>query len=613
MFRRIKRLIIGKPLKNEEIFSQKLPKWKALAIFSSDALSSVSYGPEQIAIVLALSGMVTYGYYLYAFLPVIALLVIVAISYSQVASVSQDGGGSYSVAKNNLGTTPSLVAGAALFFGYVLTVSVSISTGTAALVSAFPALAVHKLALDLFVLFAVLTLINLRGVGDSAAFFVYPTYLFIIGIFIVIGIGVYQTFAGTEPVINPASSQTEPMNSLIFFLILRAFANGCSSMTGLEAIANGVPMFKKPEVKNAVYTTYYMAVLLCLMLIGISFLVLHYHVMPNNDVTMLSQISEHIMGRGYFYYAFQVITMLILFFAANTSYNGLPQLLSMIAKDGYLPRYLGQRGERLSYSNGIMILSLAAAFMLILFNGNIEYMISLYAAGVFISFTISQTGMVVHWFHHKERFWQLRAFVNAVGALITLTIIIIIAITKFFYGAWMVFVFLPVIVYGFKKINAHYKELGKQLALAPGEKFRYISTPIAKNIVVLPISYPTRSVVEAMRYAKKIGDEVIAVHIAENEDSAQAVKKVWHVQDPQISITTIESPYRMVIQPLLNFVKKVVADKAPEDYVTVLIPEIQTNRWWHRLLHNQTGLIIRAALVFTTDVIVTTIPFKIND
>lgn len=612
LFTRIKRLLIGRPLKNDEAFYQRLPKWKALAIFSSDALSSVSYGPEQIAVVLALSGFITYGYYLYSLIPIIVLLAIVTISYAQVARANPGGGGSYSVARENLGEKPALVAGAALFTDYILTVAVSITTGTAALISAFPFIGEYKLFLDLAVLFCVLTIINLRGVSESAKFFVLPTYLFVGGILALIVMGVFQALTGTDPVFAEASMQKQPMDMMIFFLILRAFANGCSSMTGLEAIANGVPMFKKPEYKNAIHTTYYMSGLLAIMLLGISFLMLHYHIMPEYNVTMISQIAERIVGRGYFYYFFQLVTMLILFLAANTAYNGLPPLLSIIAKDGYLPRYLGQRGERLSFSNGILLLSLATALLLIIFDGDVEHLISLYAIGVFLSFTIAQSGMVVHWLHNKSKCWQWRVFVNALGAFITGIIVLIIIVTKFFYGAWIILIFIPVVVYCFKKIKTHYTGMGRELALKPGEKFSYISSPIMKNYVILPISYPTRSVIEAMRYARKIGDEVIAVHIATDDKNADYVKKVWHVQDPEISIVTIQSPYRMVIQPLLDFVKKVAASKRPEDYITVLIPEIQTTKWWHKLLHNQTGLILRTLLIFKENVIVVTIPFRVK-
>nr|WP_231037489.1 APC family permease [Pectinatus frisingensis] len=612
VFSRIRRLLIGRPLKNEEALYQRLPKWKALAIFSSDALSSVSYGPEQIAVVLALSGMVTYGYYLYSLIPIVILLAVVTISYTQVARANPGGGGSYSVARENLGEGPALVAGAALFTDYVLTVAVSITSGTAALTSAFPFLGDYKIALDLFVLFGVLTIINLRGVSESAKFFVLPTYLFVGSMLAIILVGVVQALTGTAPVVPEVSMQRQPMNMMIFFLILRAFANGCSSMTGLEAIANGVPMFKEPAYKNAIHTTYYMSGLLATMMVGISFLVLHYHVMPNPDITMLSQIAEMTVGRGYFYYFFQLATMLILFLAANTAYNGLPPLMSIIAKDGYLPRYLGQRGERLNFSNGIILLSLATAVLLIAFNGNTEHLISLYAIGVFLSFTIAQSGMVVYWSRNKIQHWHWRAAINAFGAVITGIVVVIIAVTKFFYGAWIVLIFIPATIYCFKKINSHYTEMGKELALKPGEKFRYISSPIAKNYVILPISYPTRSVIEAMRYARKIGDEVIAVHIAADEQNAEYVKKVWHIQDPEIGIVTIKSPYRMVIQPLLDFIKKVLVDKNPEDYVTVLIPEVQTNKWWHRLLHNQTGLILRTLLIHKENVIVVTVPFRLK-
>jgi amino acid transporter len=604
-------MLIGRPLHNREAMGERLPKWKALAIFSSDALSSVGYGPEQIALVLAISGLVAYGYYPYAFLTVLILLAIVTASYTQVTRANPGGGGSYSVAKKNLGEYPSLVAGAALFADYVLTVAVSICAGTQALVSAFPALQGQEVSIDLVVLFGILTLINLRGIRESAHVFVFPTYLFVLGMLGLIITGVYQALTGPGPLFPPAALARQELDWMMLALVLRAFANGCSSMTGLEAISNGVPMFKRPEHENAIKTTYWMSGLLAIMLTGISFLLLHYHVMPIPHVTMLSQIAEQTVGRGWFYYYIQMVTMLILFLAANTAYNGLPPLLSLLAQDGYMPRYLGMRGERLSFSNGIVLLSLVAGLLIVGFDGDVEHLISLYAIGVFLSFTIAQSGMVVHWWRERGRNWGRRALINGFGAIITGIVVVVIAVSKFFAGAWIVLIFIPVMMFIFKKIKRHYLDMAEQLHL-PLEEGPYQAKPLGTHYVIVPVASPTRVVAETLRYAKKIGDEVIALHIATDKEAIPAVEEKWRQWNPEVNLVTVYSPYRLVIQPLLQYVEKLTRRKQPEDYITVVIPEFETRKWWHRLLHNQTGLVLRTLLIFNKNVVVATLPFHLQ-
>lgn len=604
-------MLIGRPLHNREALGERLPKWKALAIFSSDALSSVGYGPEQIALVLAISGFVAYGYYPYAFLTVLILLAIVTASYTQVTRANPGGGGSYSVAKKNLGEHPSLVAGAALFADYVLTVAVSICAGTQALVSAFPALQGQEVNIDLVVLFGILTLINLRGIRESAHVFVFPTYLFVLGMLGLIISGIYQALTGPGPLFPPAALARQELDWMMLALVLRAFANGCSSMTGLEAISNGVPMFKRPEHENAIKTTYWMSGLLAIMLTGISFLLLHYHVMPIPHVTMLSQIAEQTVGRGWFYYYIQMVTMLILFLAANTAYNGLPPLLSLLAQDGYMPRYLGMRGERLSFSNGIVLLSLVAGLLIFGFDGDVEHLISLYAIGVFLSFTIAQSGMVVHWWRERGRNWGRRALINGFGAIITGIVVVVIAVSKFFAGAWIVLIFIPVMMFIFKKIKRHYLDMAEQLHL-PLEEGPYQAKPLGTHYVIVPVASPTRVVAETMRYAKKIGDEVIALHIATDKEAITAVEEKWRQWNPEVNLVTVYSPYRLVIQPLLQYVEKLTRRKQPEDYITVVIPEFETRKWWHRLLHNQTGLVLRTLLIFNKNVVVATLPFHLQ-
>jgi len=395
MMQLIRRLLIGRPLHNRELTHEKLPKWKALSIFSSDALSSVAYGPEQIMLTLvAIPGLLAYGYMAPVAISILLLLAVVALSYVQVAKANPSGGGAYAIAKQNLGEYPALIAAGSVFADYVLTAAVSVSAGTAAIVSAFPFLGGHQVIIDLTVLFFVLTVVNLRGVRESSNAFVFPTYAFLLGILVLILTGIYQAFTHPIAVIPAESVVKQQLDWTILFLVLRAFANGCSSMTGIEAIADSVPMFKQPEAKNAVSTTYWMAGILAIMFTGITFLTMHYHILPVNDVTVLSQITENVFGRSPAYYYIQITTMLILYLAANTAYNGLPILLSIVAKDGYMPRYLATRGERLTYSNGIILLTIAAAILIIVFQGETGHLISLYAIGVFISFTIAQSSMV---------------------------------------------------------------------------------------------------------------------------------------------------------------------------------------------------------------------------
>ena len=613
MFRMLRHFLIGKPLHNEELSEEKLPKWKALAIFSSDALSSVAYGPEQILLVLSIPGLVAYGFLGPIALAILALLFIVTISYSQVAKVNPGGGGSYSVAIKNLGEIPALVAASALFADYTLTVAVSVSAGTVAIISAFPQFAHHEVMIDLLVLLGILMIVNLRGVRESSTAFVFPTYAFILGILMLIISGVYQALTGVAPII-PQESLQRQFDWTMLGLILRAFANGCSSMTGVEAISNGVPMFKKPEVKNAQVTTYLMSGLLGLMFLGITFLLMHYHINPLAEVTALSQLAEITLGRGWIYYYIQITTMLILYLAANTSFNGLPPLLSILAKDGYMPRYLGARGERLNFSNGIILLTIIAAILIVLYQGNIEHLISLYAIGVFLSFTIAQAGMVVHWHREKTSGWFPRAMLNAFGAIVTGIIVLIIGFTKFIYGAWLVVIFIPFMVKTFKQIKSHYMDMAEQLHLPVSELNPDIEAnlKIGKNIVIMPIASPTLLVAETMKYAKSISTDILVINVVTDEATGQKNQAKWQNWNPGVELITIYSPYRRVNRPILNFINEVASKKNPEDFITVLIPEFETKKWWHRVLHNQTGFILRTLLILKENVIVTTIPFHLK-
>ena len=610
MINMLRRLLIGKPLHNKEIAHERLPRWKALSIFSSDALSSVAYGPEQIMLtLLSLPGIIAYGFMSSVAISILLLLIVVAASYVQVAKANPVGGGAYTVAKKNLGEFPALVAAGSVFADYVLTAAVSVSAGTAAIVSAFPEIASVEVAIDLTVLFGVLMLVNLRGIRESSNAFVFPTYAFLLGMLALLLAGIFRSFTGSEPLIPTASLVKQEVDITVIFLILRAFANGCSSMTGIEAIADSVPLFRNPESKNAVKTTYWMAGILGIMFIGISFLIMHFHIMPMEDVTALSQLAEKTFGRNYVYYYIQCTTMLVLYLAANTAYNGLPVLMSIVAKDGYLPRFLGARGERLNFSNGIIVLTIAAATLIVVYHGNTEHLISLYAVGVFISFTIAQTGMIVHWKRERSDGWRFRAVLNGLGALVTGLVVIIITATKFMYGAWIILLYIPIMIWIFKKIRSHYDSMAEQLH-APE---KCTGVPMARrNYVIVPVATPTRIVAETIAYARTISQNVIALHISTDEEATQRALKKWEAWDCGVDLVVVSSPYRLFIQPVLEYIEQLQQKKRAEDYITVLVTEFETKKWWHRLLHNQTGWILRTILILRKEVVVATIPYHLR-
>ncbi|MDR3561105.1 MAG: APC family permease [Negativicutes bacterium] len=613
MMREVRRWLIGKPLHNKRLAHEKLPKWKALSIFSSDALSSVAYGPEEIMLTLvAVPGIIAYGYMAPVALSILALLAIVALSYVQVAKANPGGGGAYAVAKKNLGEYPALIAAGAVFADYVLTAAVSVSAGTAAIVSAFPSLDGHAVAIDLVVLFVLLMVVNLRGVRESSNAFVIPTYAFLLGMLTLVGTGVFQVLTDSVPILPAASVAKQQLDWMMLFVILRAFANGCSSMTGIEAIADSVPMFRTPESRNATVTTYWMAGILSVMFLGISFLIMHYHILPVPDVTALSQLAETIFGRNAFYFYIQISTMLVLYLAANTAYNGLPVLMSIVAKDGYMPRYLATRGERLTFSNGIILLTMAAATLIMVFNGQTDQLISLYAIGVFISFTIAQTGMIVHWRSHRGTGWVFKAFLNGLGACATGLVVVVITATKFIYGAWIVLLFIPTMVYLFKQIKAHYNAMAEQLHL-PLECAAEESAALpGKHIVVVPVATPTKVVYETLKYARMLSSHIIAVHVASDEAAEAKTREKWNCWNPGVELVVLRSPYRLLMKPLIRYIETLEKRKGPNDYITVVIPEFETKEWWHRLLHNQTGWFLRTSLILKENVVVTTVPYHLK-
>ena len=614
LFKTISRHLLGKPLENTKLEGEQMPKWKALPIFSSDALSSVGYGPEQIAIVLAsVPTLATYRYFGPIVLAIIALLFIVALSYTQVVRVNPGGGGSYGIAMKYLGVYPALTAGAALLADYILTVAVSISSGTAALVSAFPVLHPYHVYLDLGVLILMM-IVNLRGTREASTVFVWPTYFFLAAMGITLIGGFYQIWNGTLTAHTVAVETVAPLNqTALVLIVLRAFANGCSSMTGIEAIANGVTMFKAPQQKNAIETTAIMACILAIMLGGLGYLIIYLHLLPTQGYTLLSLLVEDIFSRTLIYYVIQILMMVILYIAANTAYNGLPPLLSFMAVDGYAPRYFANRGERLSYSNGIQVLTLMAGILIVLFQGNIEHLISLYAIGVFLSFTIAQSAMVVYWRQCRERNWRLFSVINGFGALVTACVVVIVLITKFIYGAWIIVLLIPTLVYMFLKVHHHYDDVREQLLLTPEEYTKVMTTDLGRNIIIIPIASPTQAVAKAIRYAKIISgskDKIYAVHVYSDDERGKKIKTLWRQLEPDIELIMLQSPYRQLTDPLITFIQELRKETAPKDMITVLIPEFETKKLWHRLLHNQSGWLLRLRILPYLDVVVSTVPLQ---
>ena len=603
----LKRLLIGRPLKSTELGEQKLNKTKALAILSSDALSSVAYGPEQILLVLLTVGTAAFWYSIPIGVGVLVLLLALMLSYRQIIFAYPHGGGAYVVSKENLGLYPGLLAGGSLLVDYVLTVAVSVSAGTDAITSAFPDLHEHTVAIAvMFVVF--LTILNLRGVRESASILAYPVYLFVLALLVLIGVGIYHVMTGKLPQHEPAPIGT-PVAGISLFLLLRAFASGCSALTGVEAISNAVPNFKDPAPRNAAKTLTAMGILLAVLFSGIVYLAYDYGIVPRPEVTVLSQIAEQTFGRNLMYFFIQGTTALILILAANTGYSAFPLLAVNLAKDKFIPRMFTNRGDRLNYSNGIIFLGVLSIVLIVAFEGQTEHLIPLYAVGVFIPFTLSQTGMIVKWIREKPKGWMLKLFINATGALICLTVTCMFFLTKF-GQVWPVLVFLPLIIGVFRQIRNHYDAVGEQLRISAAEP----PAPIAGNVFIVPVSGITHVVQNSINYARSLhADQIIAVYVTfDREDETRFAEK-WRERMPGVRLVTLYSPYRSIIHPLSKFIDMVHHKASHSHYqITVVIPQFIPKKGWHNFLHNQTSLLLRTYLLYRKDVIVTTVPYHLK-
>lgn len=603
----IKRLLIGRPLKSNALGEQKLNKTKALAILSSDALSSVAYGPEQILIVLFAVGATAFWYSIPIAFGVLILLTALILSYRQIIHAYPHGGGAYIVSKSNLGVNAGLVAGGSLLVDYILTVAVSVSAGTDAITSAFPFL--HEYNVLIAVVFVILlTILNLRGVTESASILAYPVYLFVLSLFILIGVGIYRVLTGqVAPELH--TSIGTPVAGISLFILLKAFASGSSALTGVEAISNAIPNFKNPAPKNAAKTLVLMGSLLAILFAGIVFLAYFYGTAPNPEVTVVSQIAEETFGRHFMYFFIQGTTALILILAANTGYSAFPLLAVNLAKDKFIPRMFLIRGDRLGYSNGIIILGLASILLILAFQAKTEHLIPLYAVGVFLPFTLSQSGMMVKWLREKPQGWQPRFIINTIGACISLAVTLIFFLTKF-NQVWSILVFLPIIVYIFHRINKHYNAVGDQLRLQTAEP----PVTIQGNVLIVPVAGMTHVVENTLNYAKSLhAEQIIAVYVAFERDEERKFEEKWKQWQPDIRLVTLHSQYRSIIHPLTKFVDTVQHKAKEGDYqVTVVIPQFIPKKGWHNILHNQSSLLIRANLLHRRDVVVTTVPYHLK-
>ncbi len=535
-----------------------------------------------------------------------AILAIVVFSYRQTIHAYPSGGGAYIVAKDNLGEMPALIAAAALLIDYVLTVAVSIAAGVAAITSAFPQWHVNRVEMSLaFVL--ILMFGNLRGIRESGRIFALPTYLFVVSLLALIAAGAWRSLSGTIYAIVPADPIQPSGNPLTIFLLLTAFSNGCTAMTGVEAVSNGVPAFKPPESKNAASTMITMAVLSITMFIGITLLGHAYHVIPSEQETVVSQIARGVFGgRGWPYYMVQASTMLILVLAANTAYADFPRLASILARDRYVPRQLANQGDRLAFSNGIIGLSIFASVLLVVYGGDTHALIPLYMIGVFVSFTLSQAGMVVHWRKLKGPGWRTSAFINGLGAMVTGIVLIVVALTKSREGAWIILLLIPVHVFLFRATRRHYDEVARQLSLdgwTNGTRHR--------NTVLVPMSGVHRAVVQALEYAKTLSPDVKAVYVSIDPAATDQMCAQWRKWGNGVPLVVLESPYRSLMEPLLEYIEQVDAAQ-PDDFVTIVLPEFVPARWWHHVFHNQRALLIKGALLFRPNVVVTSVPFHLN-
>jgi amino acid transporter len=600
----IKKFLIGTPIETVKEKHERLTKAMGLAVFSSDPLSSVAYGTEEILFALVAGGAAFLNYLVPIAVVIVILVAVVSTSYFQTIHAYSSGGGAYIVAKENLGTYPGLVAGAALLIDYVLTVTVSVAAGIAAITSAFPALRNHTVALCLFAILFI-ALMNLRGVRESGRIFSIPIYLFIGSLLLLISASLAKSLS--IPQLQYEGLKDKTSNIFPMFIILKAFASGCATLTGIEAISNGVRAFKAPEAKNAGTTLLWMAFTLGILTIGIAYFAHYYAILPNKNETVLSQLARAVFSKGIIYYIIQFTTALVLILAANTSFADFPRLSSIMATDRFLPRQLSTRGDKLVFSNGILILGFISALLLVLFRGDTHSLIPLYAVGVFTAFTLSQAGMVKHWRKDKGKGWFKSAVINGIGAIVTGIVLIIIAVEKFEHGAWIVLIAIPTVVILTKNIHQHYLSMAKQLSL----KCVTHAKEYEHHSVIVPISGMQQAAISAIKYAKAISEDVAAIYVCIDPVETQKLKTKWDESCMGSPLIILDSPYRSIIEPITDYIDE-VRNRFKDGIITVVLPEFVPSKWWHHLLHNQTALFIKGVLLFKKGVVSTSVPFHLG-
>jgi amino acid transporter len=617
MFDHLRQILIGTPMPSAREAHERLSKTKGLAVFSSDALSSVAYGTEEVLWVLVLAGTAGLAFSVPIGIAIATLAVIVASSYFQTIHAYPSGGGAYIVAHENLGIWPGLTAAAALQIDYVLTVAVSIAAGVAAMTSAFPLLYHWRVEICLLAIILVMWG-NLRGVRESGTIFSIPTYAFIAMMFILIGTGVARLISGqpSAPIATPpADSNLQP---LTIFLILRAFASGCTALTGIEAVSNGIQAFKKPESLNAGRTLIAMAALLAAMLLGITVLARTFHVLPTHQETVVSQIGRAVFGVGPLYYALQGATALILVLAANTAFADFPRLASILARDHYIPRQLANRGDRLVFTNGIITLAVLASILVIVFGGRTHSLLPLYAVGVFLSFTLSQTGMVRHWFVLRGPAWRWKAALNGLGMVATGIVTIVIVTAKFIHGAWVVAVLIPTAVFLFRAIRSHYDDVQRQMSLIgqTPELWPNLAAHVRQKVVV-PVAGVHRGTLAALQFARTMSTDVTAVTADVEPAATERVRQEWNTWGHDVPLVVLPSPYRSTIAPLMEYLEETDRRDPERGLAVVVIPEFVPARAWQQMLHNQTAKLIKRAILYergetSKDRILINVPYHLS-
>jgi len=617
--------LIGNPLQTADAPNQTIGKLIGLAVFASDALSSTAYATQEILMILAYAGASALTYVFPISLAIVTLMVIVSISYEQTIHAYPGGGGAYIVARDNLGELPAQTAGAALLTDYILTVAVSISSGVAQITSAFPVLFPFRVEIAVgMVLFVML--INLRGVKESGTAFAIPTYFFVITMFITVGVGFFKYLTGTlGTVVNPPAFETAGLLTAVTpFLLLHAFSSGTSALTGIEAISNGITAFKEPRSKNAGITLIWMSSILATLFLGISFLVSPIHAVPSESETVISQLARTVFdGQGPLYLALISGTAVILIMAANTAFADFPRLSALHAGDGFLPRQMTFRGSRLVYSRGIITLAAVSSMLIIIFQASVTRLIPLYAIGVFLSFSLSQAGMALRWWKsghlkdgeqivepgsivtHDEK-WLGKLFINGFGSLCTFVVMVVFGITKFKDGAWIIIILIPVLVTIFFSIHYHYKNLAKKLSLQ-----NYHSTTIKRHRVIVLIAGVHRGSLAALSYARTLSEDVTSVHVSTDPVESKKVKEKWELYGEGTRLVILDSPYRLLVEPVMDYISKLLEMRQPNEIVTVVVPQFVPKHWWENFLHNQTALMLRMGFIFKPGLVIIEVPYQV--